>query len=103
MEKKKNIRFLVCQIAVAIVGLVVMLVNGRTALLPAYVIDMVLIIPTTYFNYSLCKWENKWHSRWNERTPCGGEPSTFRLVTGKVSEWALYILALIIVFLPFKS
>lgn len=100
MERKKDIRFLICQIAVAVIGLVVMLINERTRLLPMYLIIMAIDIPVMYFNYSLCKWENKWHSRWNERTPCGGEPSSFRLTTGKASEWALYILALVIVFFP---
>ena len=61
---------------------------------------LAAIIPSTYFNYSLCKFENKWHSRWNEEKPCDGEPSLFKLRMGKLSEWACYILALAFVFLP---
>lgn len=61
---------------------------------------LAAIIPSTYFNYSLCRFENKWHSRWNEEKPCDGEPSLFKLRMGKLSEWACYILALAFVFLP---
>ncbi len=100
MDKKKNIKFLVCQIVVALIGLVFMYFNGMRSILWMYALSMTLIIPVTYFNYSLCKWENKWHSRWNERYPCNSEPSEFRLRMGKISEWALYILCLFIAIFP---
>lgn len=101
-EKKKDVVFLTCQTAVAILGLLFMIIKGRFALIWMYLLVMAAIIPSTYFNYSLCKFENKWHSRWNEKKPCDGEPSLFRLRMGKLSEWACYILALSMVFLPLQ-
>lgn len=100
MDGKKNKRFLLCQIIVALIGLIWMVVNGHFTLLVPYIISMVIAIPTMYFNYSLCKWENRWHSALRERNPCDGEPSDFRMVMGKIGEWTLFILALIVAFLP---
>ncbi len=98
-EKRKNIKFLICQIVVAILGLLWIIVRGNTVLLSAYIPIMVIVIPATYFNYTLCKLENKWHSMWHERTPCDGEPSDFRLLMGKISEWILFIMALVLALL----
>lgn len=100
MDGKKNKRFLLCQIIVALIGLIWMVVNGHFTLLVPYIISMVIAIPTMYFNYSLCKWENRWHSALSERNPCDGEPSDFRMVMGKIGEWTLFMLALIGAFLP---
>ena len=36
---------------------------------------------------------------WHERTPCDGEPSDFRLLMGKISEWILFIMALVLALL----
>ena len=99
-EKRKNIRFLICQIIVAILGLFWILLKGNYILLSAYLPCMAIAIPFIYFNYSLCKLENRWHSFWRERTPCDGEPSDFRLLMGKIGEWALFIGALILAVLP---
>lgn len=49
-EKRKNIKFLICQIVVAILGLVWIIVRGNTVLLSAYIPIMVIVIPATYFN-----------------------------------------------------
>lgn len=58
-EKRKNIKFLICQIVVAILGLVWIIVRGNTVLLSAYIPIMVIVIPATYFNYTLCKLEKQ--------------------------------------------
>ena len=100
MDGKKDKRFLLCQIVVATIGLIWIVIKGNYMFLLPYILFMVIAIPTMYFNYILCKWENKWHSRWSERNPCDGEPSNFRLIMGKMSEWALFIVALIIAALP---
>lgn len=100
MDKNKNTIFLLCQIVVAVIGLAFMFFNGRTSMMLMYCVIMAVDIPTMYFNYSLCKWENKWHSRWSERNPCDGEPSEFRLRVAKIGEWVLFIAALIIALLP---
>lgn len=99
MEKKKDIRFLICQIVVVVVGLVYMLIGGRFRLILMYLALTALTVPCMFFNYSLCKWGNKWHSIWHERTPCDGEPSSFMLTMNKISLWTLFIIALIIPFL----
>ena len=62
MEKKKDIRFLICQIVVVVVGLVYMLIGGRFRLILMYLALTALTVPCMYFNYSLCKGGNKWHS-----------------------------------------
>lgn len=100
MDKKKDIKFLVCQIAVAVIGLLFMVFNGSTKLVWWYILMMAMVIPMTYFNYSLCKFENRMHSRWNERYPCNSEPSELRLRISKIGEWILFIFALSLTFLP---
>lgn len=99
-EKRKNIKFLLCQIVVTVLGLVTIVIKGNAVLLWAYVPVMVIAISTTYFNYSLCRWGNRWHAILYERNPCSGEPSNLRLYLAKVSEWSLFLLALMLVFIP---
>ena len=99
-KNKKDRIFVICQLAVAVLGALVILVKGNAVLLAAYIPLMLISIPTLYFNYSLCKWENKWHAAWHEKNPCDGEPSDFRLITGKIGEWALFIIALVLAVLP---
>lgn len=100
MKNKKDRTFLICQIIVAIVGLVVMIINSRFTFMWAYIVCMLCSIPAIYFNYTLCKFENRWHARWNERNPCGGEPSLFLMYSNKIAEWMIFILALILALLP---
>lgn len=100
MDKKKDIKFLVCQIVVAVIGLLFMVFNGSTKLVWWYILMMAMVIPMTYFNYSLCKRENRRHSKWEERYPCNSEPSEFKLITSKIGEWILFIFALSLTFLP---
>lgn len=99
-KRKKDRIFVVCQIAVAVLGAAAIIIKGNAILLAAYIPLMLISIPWIYFNYSLCKWENKWHAAWNEKNPCDGEPSQFRLITGKIGEWALFIIALVLAVLP---
>lgn len=99
-KRKKDRIFVICQIAVAVFGAVAIIVKGNAVLLAAYIPLMLISLPTMYFNYSLCKWENKWHAAWNERNPCDGEPSDFRLAMGKIGEWALFLIALVLAVLP---
>ena len=96
-KKDRNMVVLLC--FTALVGLANILLNGNFELIFLYLLFMVVSVPTIYFNYSLCKLENKWHSMWHERTPCDGEPSDFRLLMGKISEWILFILALVLALL----
>ena len=100
MEKKKNIRFLICQIAVALIGLAWKIYRGAFSLLWIYVLFMTFAVIAMYFNYSLCKLENRMRSRFYDRTPHDGEPSDFRLVVGKVAEWMLFIMMLVVALLP---
>lgn len=100
MDKKKNIKFLVCQIAVALIGFLFMLYNGATKIVWGYIFIMAMIIPMTYFNYSLCKRQNSRHSKRYERYPCNSEPSEFKLIVSKISEWIIFIFALFLTFVP---
>ena len=78
-ERKKSLRLMVCLCITAIAGAVSICIDGAFELLILYVICMGISIPTLYFNYSLCKSENRWHSIKYERYACDGEPSEFRL------------------------
>lgn len=100
MEHKQNLIFLLCQITVALIGFAFIIVKGISMLFTLYVFLMLLSIPSLYFNYNLCKWQNSRHSRWNELIPCTREPSNFKLCAMKIFEWSLYIFALIIALLP---
>ena len=97
-KKDRNMVVLLC--FTALVGLANILLNGNFELIFLYLLFMVVSVPTIYFNYSLCKSENKWHSLWRERTPCDGEPSVVRLKTGKIGEWGAFILGLILALIP---
>ena len=99
-KKKKDRIFVVCQIAVAVLGAAAIILKGNFILLAAYIPLMLISIPWIYFNYSLCKWENKWHAAWNEKNPCDGEPSDFLIRRSKIGAWALYIIALVLPLLP---
>ena len=95
-ERKKSLRLMVCLSVTAIAGAVSICIDGAFGLLILYVICMGVSSPALYFNYSLCKWENRWHSVWNERNACDGEPSEFRLNMGKFGEWTAFIIGLIV-------
>lgn len=97
-KKDRNMVVLLC--FTALVGLANILLNGNFELIFLYLLFMVVSVPTIYFNYSLCKLENKWHSLWRERTPCDGEPSTFRLGIAKIGAWGLFIFGLILALIP---
>ena len=99
MERQDR-NFMICQIITAGLGAVWILVKRNFVLLAGYIPLMALAIPMIYFNYRLCKWQNKWHGVRNERYPCDGEPSDRRLIIGKVSSWVVYIVALILAILP---
>ena len=99
-ERKKDRFFVICQIAVAVLGAAAIIVKGNAILLAGYMPLMLISIPMLYYNYSLCKWENKWHAAWNEKNPCDGEPSNYRLIMGKIGEWVLFIMALVLAVLP---
>lgn len=99
-KRKKDRIFVVCQIAVAVLGAVAIIVKGNAILLAGYIPLTAISILTMYFNYSLCKWKNKWHAAWNEKNPCDGEPSDHRLLMGKIGGWLLFIIALILAVLP---
>ena len=66
-RKDRNMMIMLC--ITAVVGATNILINGNFVFLLPYLLLMAISVPTLYFNYSLCKWENKWHSCWNERTP----------------------------------
>ena len=98
-KSQKDGRLVKLQCITALIGAVNMLINGNRLLL-YYLLFMAVSVPLIYFNYSLCKWENKMHSRRNERTPCDGEPSTFRLGIAKIGAWGLFIFGLILALIP---
>lgn len=99
-ETKKNVRFLICQIAVALLGLLFMIVKERYTMLWLYFLAMAISVSSIYFNYSLCKFEMNWHYRHNEKKGKDIEPSILKLRLGKASEWTVFVIALVIVFLP---
>lgn len=99
-KKSKDRNFVVCLVVTALIGMIAIVAKENYLLLLYYIPFMAIAIPCLYFNYSLCKWENRWHARWNEKNPCDGEPSDFRLTMGKIAEWFLFVLALGSALLP---
>ncbi len=99
-DKKKNIRLVLFMCLTTLVGAVNILLNRNFILLLPCLFLPAISIPCLYFNYSLCKWENRWHSLWNERNACDGEPSDWRLTMGKFGGWALFIIALVLALIP---
>ena len=99
-KSQKDGRLVKLQCITALIGAVNMLINENSRFLLYYLLFMAVSVPLIYFNYSLCKWENKMHSRRNERTPCDGEPSTFRLGIAKIGAWGLFIFGLILALIP---
>lgn len=100
MNRKKDRIFVLCQILAAIFGGIMLALKQNDVFLGLYIVCMAASIPTMYFNYSLCKWGNRMHSAWNEKNPCDGEPSNYRIVLGKIGEWLVFILGLALVLLP---
>lgn len=99
-KKKRDINMVILLCVTALVGAVNMVLNGNFVFLFPYILFMGISVPVLYFNYSLCKLENKWHSHWNERSPCDSEPSSYRLTKGKIGEWGLFILGLVLALIP---
>lgn len=89
-KKKKDIRLLVCLSVVAFLGMLAILIKGNFILLALYVPLICVALLALYFNYSLCKLENKWRSLWNDRNPGDCEPSDFHLITSKVGDWLAF-------------
>ena len=98
-KKKKDLSLLAVLCITAVVGLINIIFNGNKELIVPYVICMS-IIPVMYFNYSLCKWENRWENYWKEKNPGTGEPTELRLMLAKIGEWMVFVLGLIIALIP---
>ena len=99
-KKKKDLKLILVLIITAIVGLIHIIINGNKELLLAYVLLVVFAIPTTYFSYSLGKWENYWDNIWKEKNPGDGEPSKWLIVTGKIGGWFAFICAMVFALIP---
>ena len=99
-KKKKDLKLILVLIITAIVGLIHIIINGNKELLLAYVLLVVFAIPTTYFSYSLGKWENCWDNIWKEKNPGDGEPSKWLIVTGKIGGWFAFICAMVFALIP---
>ena len=100
MNRKKDRIFVLCQILAAVFGGIMLALKQNDVFLGLYIVCMAASIPTMYFNYSLCKWGNRMHSAWNEKNPCDGEHSDYRIVLGKIGEWLVFLLGLALVLLP---
>lgn len=99
-KKKKDVRLLICLIVVSLFGAVAIIVKQNYFLFAMYIPLSSLGILTLYFNYSLCKLENKWRAMWYERNPSDGEPSDFHLIMGKIGGWLIVIIAFVLALLP---
>lgn len=99
-KKKKDRALLLCLVVTALIGVAAIVAKRNFVFLAAYIPLQCVSIPTLYFNYSLCKWEVTWHAAWNEKNPSDGEPSSFRLMMGKIGEWALFVFALSLALVP---
>ena len=98
-KKKKDLKLLVVLCVTAVVGLINILLNGNKELIFSYVACMCMI-SVLYFNYSLCKWENRWRNYWREKTPGTGEPTEWWLTISKIGEWCTFVLGLILALIP---
>ncbi len=95
-EKKKDSKFLIFICAVAVIGGINLAFTEGAPLLIAYILLMAVSIPFGYFHYSICKWQNKWRSRWTHRDAVDDEPSKIFLFWTKLSAWSTYGAGLLI-------
>ena len=65
-----------------------------------YIACSALSIVDLYFHYSFCRWHNRWHRAFHEEGGSEGEPSTFALVTSKISGWFVFIFMQLTAFVP---
>ena len=98
-KKKKDLSLLILLCVTAVIGLINMIFNGNKELIVSYLICMS-VIPVMYFNYSLCKFENRWENYWKEKNPGSGEPTELRLMIAKIGEWIIIILGFAVALIP---
>ena len=108
VQRARDIRLIVCMAAVSILSFCVMVTSelgGAAAgswswLIFLYVVLCPISIAELYFTYSFCRWHNRWHRAFHEEGGSEGEPSTFALVTSKISGWFLFIFMQLTAFVP---
>ena len=98
-KKKKDLSLLVLLCITAVIGLINMIFNGNKELIAPYLICMS-VIPVMYFNYSLCKFENRWENYWKEKNPGSGEPTELLLKSTKIVGWITLILGFAVALIP---
>ncbi len=91
----KNKRFLIFICIVTLIGGINIALSGMLKYLLLYAFVTSLAITAAYFNYSLCKMGNRWHSRLYHRYHIADdEPSDLWLIRCKISSWICYCLGL---------
>lgn len=110
LQRVRDLRLVVCLLLTAAVGLCVLLLGGPAEgaegslsvglVAFVYIACSALSIVDLYFHYSFCRWHNRWHRAFHEEGGSEGEPSTFALVTSKISGWFLFIFMQLTAFVP---
>ena len=92
--EKKDARLVVCMSIAFAVGFVCILLKENFILLPHYIPCCFISVLSLYYNYSMCRFVNHW------RIHTEAEPSRFMLVSGKIAEWSVFLIAAITAALP---
>lgn len=92
--EKKDVRLAVCMLITFAIGLVCIILKENYILLSYYIPCSFGSVLALYFNYSMCKFTNRW------RVHTNSEPSRFLLVSGKIAEWVVFLLSAITAALP---
>lgn len=95
-KKKKDLLLIAVQCVTALLGAVNLLLGGKYELLIFYGILMFFSIFCLYFNDSLCRTLTR-QGRW-KRPPTEDDytPSETELKAGKIIEWVVFCIALIV-------
>lgn len=110
LQRVRDLRLVVCLLLTAAVGLCVLLLGGPAEgaegslsvgwKVFVYLFGSTIAIAALYFHYSFCCLHNAWHRVLHESGGAEGEPSTFALVTSKISGWFLFIFMQLTAFVP---
>ncbi|MBQ8295306.1 MAG: hypothetical protein IJX87_02600 [Clostridia bacterium] len=99
-DKKRNKIFLLFLILAEGLGIVCNIFNEAYIFIPLSLAASCMGIVIIYFAYGLAKGHNRTHAFWHERDNNGGEPSDWSISRYKIRGWALYIMALLMAFVP---
>lgn len=95
-KKKKDLPLIAVQCVTALLGAVNLLIGGKYELLIFYGVLMFFSIPCLYFNDSICRMLTRQGHGKRPPTEDDYEPSETELKLGKIIEWTVFCIALVI-------